>query len=143
MLGRRKYTRTPTLKEILLDPLVDGELQKAWSESNPHAPDVPWGGTGSLKQEQGGWVVWNKQSSELEVVRVRGGTRDNFGSIVGTRPADTLQQEVVAWFHTHPNTDREGYTADPSPADIGYQNSEAKVPGIIETHEGRKTIPYP
>ncbi|HEX7839136.1 MAG TPA: hypothetical protein VF469_16780 [Kofleriaceae bacterium] len=48
----------------------------------------------------------------------------------------------MAWFHTHPNTRAEGYGPDPSGADIGFTQS-AQVPGIVKTHEGDKTIPYP
>lgn len=141
--ARRTYATRPTLDQIMSDPYVDGELKRAWDESNPNAPEVPAGQPGSTKQEQGGWVVWNKQTHQLEVTRVAGGDRDGLGPIVGTRPADNDRQEVVSWFHTHPNTANEGYGSDPSPGDTGWQASEAHAPGIIETHDGRKTIPYP
>ncbi len=137
------YKTQPTLDQIQADPCVDKELKKAWDESNPNAPDVPRGTEGSTKKEQGGWVVWNKDTGQLEVYRVPAGTRDGLGPIVGTRPPDNEHQQVVSWFHTHPNKVAEGYGHGPSPGDTGWQNDEAKVPGIIETHEGRKTIPYP
>jgi len=138
-----KYKTKPSLDDILKDPHVDSELKKAWKESNPDAPEVRAGQPGSTKKEQGGWIIWNKKSGQLEVQRVPGGDRGGLGTIVGTRPKDNQDQEVVSWFHTHPNTSNEGYQHGPSPGDIAWQKSEAKVPGIIETHEGRKTIPYP
>ena len=139
----RVYKKQPTLADITSDPLVDFELKKAWNESNPNAPQVPNGTAGSTKQEQGGWIVWNKKTGKLEVQRVPAGTRDGLGTIVGTRPADTADQQVVSWFHTHPNVAAEGYTSGPSPGDTAWQAAEAKVPGVIETHDGRKTIPHP
>jgi len=141
--ARRKYATPPTLADITSDPYVDAELKRAFEDSNPNAPDVPNGSPGSQKHEQGGWVVWNKNTGELEVVRVPPGDRDGLGTIVGTRPADNADQQTVGWFHTHPNKASEGYGSGPSPGDTGFQNGEAKVPGIIETHDGQKTIPYP
>ena len=137
------YATKPTLAQVISDPHVDAELKRAWNDSNPNVPDVKRGKPGSTKKEQGGWVVWNKKTGKLEVIRVGAGTRDGLGTIVGTRPADTKDREVVAWFHTHPNKASEDYGSGPSPGDIGWQKQEAKVPGIIETHDGRKTIPYP
>lgn len=133
----------PTLGDLLNDPVVDAELKRAWNESNPNAPEVRQGNPGSTKKEQGGWIVWNKKTGALKVIRVPAGTRDGLGPIVGTRPPDNDDQEVVGWFHTHPNKSSEGYGSSPSPGDVAWQNSEAKVPGIVETHDGRKTIPYP
>jgi hypothetical protein len=137
------YKTSPTLNDLVTDPLVDYNLKKAFTDSNPNAPNVPAGTAGSLKKEQGGWIVWDKKTGSLEVTRVPAGTRDGLGPIVGTRPADTADKQTVGWFHTHPNKSAEGYTSGPSPGDRAWQNSEAKVPGIIETHDGRKTIPYP
>lgn len=76
------------------------------------------------------------------MIRVGAGDRDGLGPIVGTRPADTADQKVVSWFHTHPNKASEGYKSEPSTGDKNWQKAEAKVPGI-ETHDGRKTIPHP
>lgn len=137
------YKQKPTVAELSRDPLVDSELKKAWIDSNPNAPEVPKGQPGSLKKEQGGWIVWKKDTGKLEVIRVAPGSRDGLGTIVGTRPKDSTSQEVVGWFHTHPNTSNEGYTHGPSIPDKNFQRLKAKAPGIIETHEGRKTIPYP
>ena len=119
---------------------MQAELRRAFEESNPNAPEVPSGQPGSQKQEQGGWIVLNRQTGQYEVLRWPPGTRD--GANPTARPPDNDRQTVVAWFHTHPNTNAEGYLPDPSPADINYTNSVARVPGIIETHDGRRTIPY-
>lgn len=137
------YKARPTLDDMLKDPTVDAALKKAWQESNSDAKDVPLGQPGSTKQEQGGWIVWNKETGHVEIIRVPAGTRDGLGTMLSTRPPDNDKQEVIGWFHTHPNTSAEGYVSDPSPGDRGFQNGYAKVPGIIETHDGRKTIPYP
>ena len=134
----KTYKSKPTLDDLLKDPFVDGELKKAWKESNPNAPEAKKGDP-TTKREQGGGIYWNKKTGELKVERVPAGTRDgNSGA-----PAATGDWEKVAEFHTHPNTKGEGYTADPSPADKDYVKNGSKVPEIIETHEGRKTVPYP
>ncbi len=130
----------PTLDQALADPRVRAELERAWNESNPDAAEVPNGQDGSQKHEQGGWIVWNRETGQYEFVRWDEGTRDS--STPTDRPPDNDEQIVIAWYHTHPNTDAEGYVADPSPADVTFTNDHAHVPGIVETHDGRKIIPY-
>jgi hypothetical protein len=139
-LASKNYKAKPTLDELLKDPLVDAELKKAWKQSNPNAPEVKKGNPGSKKKEQGGGIYWNKKSGDLKVVRTPAGTRDGTAGAPASVGDDW---EKVAEFHTHPNTASEGYSADPSPADKNYVKKNSKVPEIIETHEGRKTIPYP
>jgi hypothetical protein len=131
----------PSLATIMADATVSAELTRAWNESNPNVPDAP-SGSPTTKVEQGGWILWNPTNSTFTVQRVPAGTRDGLAPIVGTKPADTATAVVVAWFHTHPNTRAEGYGPDPSGGDIGFTQS-AQVPGIIKTHEGDRTIPYP
>jgi hypothetical protein len=137
------YATAPTVPQILADTVMAAQLQRAWVEANPNAPDVPNGGPGSLKREQGGWFLWRRDSHILQNIRVGPGSRDGLPTIVGTRPPDSDIQQVVAWFHTHPNKSTEGYTSPASPGDINWQKAEAKVPGIIMTHDGVVTIPYP
>lgn len=133
------YKAKPTLDELVSDPLVDAEIKKAWKESNPDAPDVKSGKPGSTKKEQGGGIYWNRKTGALKVERVAAGTRDgNEGA-----PPGSGDWEKVAEFHTHPNKASEGYSSDPSPADKNYVKNGSKVPEIIETHDGRKTVPYP
>lgn len=142
LIARAVYKTQPTFPDILGGSDVDGALKKAWTDSKPEAPSVPPGDPPSLKQEQGGWIVWNKESGAVRVIRVAAGTRDGLATIMGTRPAEN-GDKVVAWFHTHPNKAEEGYSSEPSGGDLGFTTGTAKVPGIIETHDGRKTIPYP
>jgi hypothetical protein len=137
------YATPPTVPQILADTVMAAQLQRAWNDSSPNAPDVPIGSPGSLKHEQGGWFLWRKDSHILQNIRVAPGTRDGLGTIVGTRPPDSNIQQVMAWFHTHPNTSAEGYGSGPSAGDVNWQASEARVPGIIVTHSGMVTIPYP
>lgn len=136
----KTYPNKPTLADLLSDPTVDSELKKAWRESNPNAPDVPKGQPGSTKMEQGGGIYWNKNTGELKIQRTSAGTRDGTSGAPASIGPDW---EKVGEFHTHPNKGSEGYSADPSPADRNYVKNNSKVPEIIETHEGRKTIPYP
>ena len=138
----KTYKTKPTLAEITSDPYVDAELKKAWSESNPNAPDVHKNDKTkkSKKKEQGGGVYWNKKTGKLKIVRTPPGDRDGTSGAPASIGGD---YEKVAEFHTHPNKKSEGYSADPSPADRNYVKNTSKVPEIIETHEGRKTIPYP
>jgi hypothetical protein len=75
----------------------------------------------------------------LEIIRVPPGTRRRLE--LGF-PPNIKGKKVVAWFHTHPNTAREGFAARPSFEDVQVTQA-AGVPGIIETHEGRKIIPFP
>jgi hypothetical protein len=133
----------PTTAQIAADPTVAAALNTAWSDSNPNAAEVPSGSPGSTKKEQGGWILWNGQTGAYQVSRVPAGTRDGLAPIVGTRPSPAAPWVLVAWFHTHPNKASEGYVSDPSPGDLGYTTGEAKVPGIIKTHDGDKFIPYP
>jgi hypothetical protein len=134
------YTSRPTLDDLLRDVDVDIALKQAWQASNPNAPHVSRGQPGSLKQEQGGFIYWNKSTGALEIERLPAGSRDGLS---GMPSSDTPQRELVGSFHTHPNTEAEGYVADPSPTDRAFVRTISHVPEIIETHEGRKTIPYP
>ncbi|BBM03575.1 hypothetical protein GL2_36490 [Microbulbifer sp. GL-2] len=128
---------------FMTDSTVISELNRAWVESNPNAPDVPRGTPGSPKKEQGGWVVQNVWTGKYTVIRVPAGTRDSLATISGTRPGWSIVHKTVGWFHTHPNTVAEGYTHTPSPGDIGFTKNYAKVPGVIKTHNGDQFTPYP
>ncbi len=139
---RRVYQQAPTAGDLLTDPVVDHALKQAWNDSRPSAPEVPRGATGSIKQQQGGWLVWDRTSGHVSAIRVPAGTRDSLATMAGTRPKESERHQVVGWFRTSPNTTAEGYAGGTSPADVGWQNAHAKAPGLIETHEGRKTIPH-
>jgi hypothetical protein len=115
------------------DPAVIQKLNQAWNQSNPNAPPVRVGQPGSQKTEQGGWILMNEITGQLLVVPVAPGTRDSLPSIVNSRPS-VINQTVVGWYHTHPNTAAEGYSYPASPGDVGFTRVEAKVPGVIKTH---------
>lgn len=136
-------TTSSAVPDFATDPDVVSELNRAWTESNPHAPDVPRGSPGSLKREQGGWVRINRITGNRHVIRVPAGTRDSLATISGTKPGWSLFYRNEGWFHTHPNTAAEGYTHVPSPGDIGFTRNYAQVPGVIMTHKGIEVIPYP
>ncbi|WP_282110060.1 RHS repeat domain-containing protein [Shewanella algicola] len=131
------------LFEFMNDKRVQSKLNKAWEESNPGAPEVNRGALGSKKKEQGGWIVKNKESGALDVIRVPSGTRDQIKGLVGSRPTSN-GLEVLAWFHTHPNSETEGYPPRSlSGGDIGFHKQEAKVPGVIITDTGYYGFLYP
>jgi RHS repeat-associated protein len=138
-LGSEKFG----LFEFMNDKGVQTKLNKAWEESNPDAPEVARGIPGSKKKEQGGWIVKNKESGTLDVIRVPSGTRDQIKGLVGSRPTSN-KLDVLAWFHTHPNSEAEGYAPRSlSGGDVGFHNREAKVPGVIINDAGYYGFLYP
>lgn len=98
-----RYAHPPTLDDLLRDAEVDAALKQAWHESNPHASGVTRGLPGSLKQEQGGFIYWNRTTGELEIERLPPGSRDG---LQGTPAANTAERELVGSFHTHPTLGR-------------------------------------
>jgi RHS repeat-associated protein len=124
---------------FMYDAGVNKELNKAWTDSNPYAPDVPRGSLGSAKQEQGGWIL-QSLTSAYSVIRVPGGTRD---SLSLAKPSVPPGYTIVGVFHTHPNTVTEGYSHVASPADIRFIQNYAQVPSVIMTHNGPVITPYP
>jgi hypothetical protein len=141
----------------MADATVQAELEQAWQDSNPNAPDVhvddrDADGNPSQKAEQGGWIVYDEATDSYRVIRVPSGRPASLPTIVGTRPeGDDLgpSETLVAWFHTHPNSAAEGYREDatPSQGDIDFTNNYARVPGLIVDHGTDPgdygTIPYP
>jgi RHS repeat-associated protein len=135
--GGSQSAMPKAVKNALNDPYVAAAMERAWSESNPDAPNVRNGQPGSLKKEQGGWV--QKTSQGYLVTRVPGGTRSRLPGIIGTRP----NGKVILWFHTHPNKREEGFRPnEASKDDINFTEREAKVPGIIKTYGPDIFIPY-
>jgi RHS repeat-associated protein len=126
------------LPDAARDPAVRTAMNQAWEDSNPYAPNVPYGQPGSQKMEQGGWVRTTDHGRE--VTRVPHGTRDHLPTIYGTRPSG-----AELWFHTHPNNLGEGYyPSKASAGDIAFTRDEAKVPGIIIFGPDHfMPIPYP
>jgi len=91
----KRYNSVPTVDRLIKDPTVHRALRKAWGDSKPNAPDVPYGVPGSQKSEQGGWIIWNRKTGRIEIKRVPGGTRDGLAAIYNTRPLDTSDRQVV------------------------------------------------
>jgi hypothetical protein len=93
-----------TARTILSNPNVRSALKQAWMDSNP-------GLTGG--HEEGGFVV--KSADEISVVRWPKGSQD---SIQIPLHADCLIDglEIVASFHTHPNTGSD-YLQEPGETD--------------------------
>ena len=124
------------VKIALCDNGVKSALNQAWEESNPNAPLVPYGQLGSLKLEQGGWIV--SDLGKFKVIRVGHGTRDSLPTIVGTKP----QGMVLGWFHTHPDTSTEGYSPTfPSSDDVSFTRN-VRVTGLVIHHKGIIVKPY-
>lgn len=119
----------------MLDPGVARAVERAWFKSNPNAPLVHQTQSGSIKVEQGGWIIRHHNTGHLGVIRALPGTRteiDLYDQGLPVQPYWT----VVGWFHTHPNLRSEGYIPDrPSLGDQMYTNY-VQVPGAIRTHSG-------
>jgi hypothetical protein len=117
--------KVPSLETIAKDPVVTAAINRAWTNSNPN--------TAGKKQETGFWVVRDDKTGKLSIVQFpSNGTRDSLTpGPVPSSPGKT----VVAFFHTHPNTVKEGYVNGPSPADQNFATANG-IPGIIRSHAG-------
>ena len=133
----------PDVNTVMTDSTVRAAIEDAWNDSNPNAPEVPPNPPPGIKQEQGGWVIYDCCNQTYQIIRVTGGTRDRLPTIVRTRPNVSHPEYLVAWFHTHPNTVAEGYAQGPSPADIQFTHNSARVPGIVRSHDGYHLINLP
>jgi hypothetical protein len=117
--------KVPSLEAIAKDPVVAAAINKAWTNSNPN--------TAGKKQETGFWVVRNDKSGKLSIVQFpSNGTRD---SLTPGAPPSSPGNTTVAFFHTHPNTVKEGYVNGPSSADQNFATAN-NIPGIIRSHAG-------
>ena len=127
-------TNPPPIGSIAADPTVSAEIERAWNESNPNAPDVPRGSPGSLKHEQGGWIIWNCKTNAYRVERWPQ-SAERAGINPSPRPAVNPPECLVGHFHTHPNKTVEGYVDGPSPADQAA-TTNLKLPGVVRSHGG-------
>ncbi|GAB2313674.1 RHS repeat domain-containing protein [Stenotrophomonas geniculata] len=139
------YGREPRASdpEWTRDPKVKGQMESAWNDSNPFAPAVRRGESGSLKRENGGWIVQFVGEEGHELVRSPAGTRDRM-SVESTRKPSEFECGCIVkgYFHTHPNTRAEGYFPGTNGYDYEYQLQQG-VPGMIRGHEGYEFIPIP
>jgi len=95
----------PTPEAILSDINVRSTLQQAWTDSNP-------GVTGG--HEEGGYIV-KDDGDNLSMIRWPKGSKDNIQ--IPLHPNCMVDGfEIVASFHTHPNTGSD-YLQEPSETD--------------------------
>src|SRR5262247_3266534 len=95
----------PQIHELLNDPVVAAALAHAWSESRPGTADA---------HEEGGFIARNV-AAKRKVIRWSKGARNSI--IVPSHPGCRIHgMEILATFHTHPNTGRD-YLQEPSETD--------------------------
>jgi len=109
-------------------------INSAWADSNPD--------TRGQKREQGFWVYQNTTTGNYGSRRfpTEGSSRHSMRP--GFPPA-VAGYKVVAFFHTHPNTEAEGYVPNvASPSDLEYSKELGRrlgmgnLPGIFKSHDG-------
>jgi hypothetical protein len=128
------FDAPPDIYRIIKKVNVQLCLYTAWIDSNPNAPNVPAGQPGSLKKEQGGWIIWDQDLKTIRVVAVNVGTgsRDSLSS---KKPKLRWTEVICAKYHTHPNKREEGYSPNPSPQDKAISKALG-IPEIIISHVG-------
>ncbi|NUQ83471.1 MAG: DUF4329 domain-containing protein [Anaerolineales bacterium] len=94
-----------TSRTVLFDANIRSGLQQAWIDSNP-------GATGG--HEEGGFVV-RDADGDLSVIRWQRGLQDTI-QVPPHRDCTINDLEIVASFHTHPNTGSD-YLQEPSETD--------------------------
>jgi len=94
-----------TARAVLSDTNVRSALQQAWTDSNP-------GVTGG--HEEGGFIV-KDDSDNLRVIRWSNGFQDTI-TVPPHRDCKIDDLEIVASFHTHPNTGSD-HLQEPSETD--------------------------
>ena len=125
------------------DERILGQMEGGWQESNPFAPPVRRGLPGSLKREQGGWVIRPYGTGRPELHRTSPGTRDRMGYDVVIRPNEfECGCVIVGFYHTHPNTREEGYGPNANRGDYNFLYYIG-VPGMIRSHSGYEYVPLP
>lgn len=125
------------------DERVLRQMETAWQESNPFAPPVKRGLPGSIKHEQGGWVIQPYGSGAPELHRAAPGTRDRMGFDVVRKPSEfECGCTVLGFFHSHPNTREEGYAPGANSGDYRFLYYMG-VPGMIRSHSGYEFVPIP
>ncbi len=97
----------PSAAELLSDPNIIAAMQRAYQESDVGGPNPT---------EQGGYVLRSVTSSGFEVERLPAGQRDSLSYPICT-DGRYNGRDIVATFHTHPNTGAE-WSQAPSPQDV-------------------------
>lgn len=130
LLGRS----APDRATLLADPAVQGELEAAWTRSNPGVRVIP--ARGPLIHEEGGAIYLNLITNAMSFQLWSGGPAD-FSDRMPPAVDDSI---VVATFHTHPQLG-EDFKRTPSPGDISTGAGNG-VPGIIRTEEAGRPVYY-
>jgi len=97
--------RPPSYKSILNDPAIRTALTQAWQDSNS-------GLTGG--HEEGGFIVQDSANT-WRVLRWPKGLQNSI-AVPPHRSCQIGDQEIVASFHTHPNTGSD-FLQEPSETD--------------------------
>lgn len=136
---KTKAAKRGVTKSRILEELGE-ELNDLWALSAPHKTNLPvnafvlpGGNPTTAKNEQGCWIIYNTNTDTLRSARfVMSNSRD---SCAPGAPPLGANEQVGAFFHTHPNTNDEGYDSGPSPADVNFATSN-NYPGLIRTQVG-------
>ena len=106
-------------RSLLSNPLVRSALEQAWGDSRPEA-------TGG--HEEGGFILQG-QDGHLSVRRWPTGAQNSIS--LPPHPNCQLEdKDIVASFHTHPNTD-ESYLQEPSETDKRAIREDPDLKGIV------------
>lgn len=141
-LGGSKPKKKGVTKARILEEM--GEFfNEQWLASNPHATNIPIASKrlpgsdpDTKKNEKGCWVLYNTKTDTLRAAAFTApSTRD--GCVPGNPPLQSNEQ-VAAFFHTHPNTGEEGYDKGPSDADEDFANGNG-YPGVVRSQIGGYT----
>ncbi|MBW0435286.1 hypothetical protein HGB47_16875 [Leptospira yasudae] len=116
------------LKEI--SEKVKIEMNRAWKESNPY-------GIKSERRENGFYIYENNKSGKIITKGFpKSGQIDSNNMTIPVLVSKLKGYTAVAWFHTHPNPERDGDPPTASDADQRATSKHIKLPGIIMSHSG-------
>jgi Domain of unknown function (DUF4329) len=105
-------------RKILNDPLVCAELKRAWEDSQP-------GLTGG--HEEGGFIL-KDSAGNFSILRWTTGTQNSIS--VPPHPKCKIEKsDIVASFHTHPNTG-DDYLQEPSETDKRAVRDDPDLKGV-------------
>lgn len=129
----------PTAQQLLYQADVLDAFQKAWNDSLEN------------KREEGGWIIWNRNSGEIRIQRLTKNLHKGGISIVEP-PRYKANEQVIGFFHTHPDLPLLGgfqfipqgggyyvktpFPWSPSPADRS-EAQKMNLPSFVVTY------PYP
>jgi RHS repeat-associated protein len=125
-LGRSTAADQPSredlflLEQIVNDPIIGSQIDAAWTASSPGA---------EMAQENGFWISRNPDTGELFT---RPFANPGIANTIMPGPSP---DDAVAFFHTHPFLQEDGYLQQPSPSDLNFAAARG-LPGIVQSHNG-------